>query len=76
MTVCPGCKSILLFYRTSDFETEITSSFRDISEEQIEDNLDENIFVQVDKLLEGTDTEKEKAHEILQRNRKKVIINF
>lgn len=67
------------FFSTSDFESLresdeqiVTSSNKDTGDASVTREQEEDVFAQVDKLLEGPDKDKEKAYEILQRNRNKV----
>ena len=67
------------YFRSSDFESlreidMVTSSFKDTGEEETSESIEDGMFAQVDKLLEGIDSDKEKAFDILQRIRNKVIL--
>lgn len=67
------------FFSTSDFESLresdeqiVSTSDKDTGDVSVTNKQEEDAFAQVDKLLEGPDKDKEKAYEILQRNRNKV----
>jgi len=65
-----------LFFRSDydslqDVESQVIPS-RESGVESIHTASSPGIFPEVDRLIEGSDTDKEKAHDILQRNRSKV----
>lgn len=76
------CRSDYEFHNFHDLQTEIhTQMNAKIGREEQNDNTDigddrDTFFSSIDKLFDGTDEDKLKAYEMLQKSRGKVSLHF